>query len=188
MTVHLFGATSSPSCAGFALRKTAEDHKNAFDNDTSTAVLENFYVDDCLKSVPDAKQGRRLIPQLRDMLMRSGFRLVKWASNDRTVLDVVPPDERARSVVDCDQDHLPTERTLGVLWDMERDKFMFKVSPKEVQPTRRGILSATSSLYDPLGFVAPFILTAKFLIQDLCSKGLRWDEIVGPEEQRQWNE
>ncbi|PIK53264.1 hypothetical protein BSL78_09838 [Apostichopus japonicus] len=39
-----------------------------------------------------------------------------------------------------------------------------------------------------LGFVAPFILTAKFLIQDLCSKGLRWDEIVGPEEQRQWNE
>ncbi|XP_071810732.1 uncharacterized protein [Apostichopus japonicus] len=60
MTVHLFGATSSPSCAGFALRKTAEDHKNAFDKDTSTAVLESFYVDDCLKSVPDAEQARRL--------------------------------------------------------------------------------------------------------------------------------
>ncbi|XP_071821483.1 uncharacterized protein [Apostichopus japonicus] len=71
---------------------------------------------------------------------------------------------------------------------MERDTFMLKVSPKEVRPSRRGMLSATSSLYDPLGFVAPFILTAKFLIQDLCSKGLRWDEIVGPEEQRQWNE
>lgn len=73
---------------------------------------------------------------------------------------------------------------MRVQWDMEVDKFVFRVSPKEVQPTRRGILSATSSLYDPLGFVAPFISTAKILLQDLCHKELRWDEKVGLEEQR----
>ena len=51
MQVHLFGATSSPSCAGFALHKTVEDNQQDFDSDVGQTVLDNFYVDDCLKSV-----------------------------------------------------------------------------------------------------------------------------------------
>ena len=47
MQVHLFGATSSPSCASFALQKTAEDHKDEFDEETINTVKKNFYVDDC---------------------------------------------------------------------------------------------------------------------------------------------
>ena len=30
MTVHIFGAVSSPSCSNFALRKTANDNKDEF--------------------------------------------------------------------------------------------------------------------------------------------------------------
>ena len=37
MTVHLFGATSSSSCANFALRKTAED--NAMDYELAAATV-----------------------------------------------------------------------------------------------------------------------------------------------------
>ena len=52
MMVHLFGAVSSPSCANFALRKTAEDNKEKFNPEVINTVHKNFYVDDCLKSVP----------------------------------------------------------------------------------------------------------------------------------------
>lgn len=31
MVVHLFGATSSPSCAGFALKRTAHNNDKYFD-------------------------------------------------------------------------------------------------------------------------------------------------------------
>ena len=62
MQVHLFGATSSPSCACFALQRTAEDHKDDFDKETVKTVDKNFYVDDC------------------------EFRLTKWASNSREVM------------------------------------------------------------------------------------------------------
>ena len=31
MRVHLFGATSSPSCASFSLRRTAEDNRGTYD-------------------------------------------------------------------------------------------------------------------------------------------------------------
>jgi len=51
MQVHLFGATSSPSVCSYALRKSAEDSKEEFDGQIIETVYDNFYVDDCLKSV-----------------------------------------------------------------------------------------------------------------------------------------
>ncbi|XP_030844258.1 uncharacterized protein LOC105444708 [Strongylocentrotus purpuratus] len=186
MLVHLFGATSSPSCAGFAINKTVQDNKRDFDEGVAETVLDNFYVDDCLKSVSTREEAKKLIPQLNELLRRGGFRLTKWVSNDKEVLSTVETSERAASVVDLDLDHLPIERTLGIMWNMETDTFSFKVKPKEVPATRRGILSSMSSLYDPLGFVAPFIVTAKILLQDLCAQGKGWDEEVGQEELQRW--
>ena len=51
MTVHLFGAVSSPSCTNFAIRRNAEDHKHEFPSDVIHTVMKNYYVDDCLKSL-----------------------------------------------------------------------------------------------------------------------------------------
>lgn len=48
MTVHLFGGVWSPSCANFALRHTADDNRNEFDDEVIRCVRRNFYVDDCL--------------------------------------------------------------------------------------------------------------------------------------------
>ncbi|XP_063969477.1 uncharacterized protein LOC135157524 [Lytechinus pictus] len=186
MQVHLFGATSSPSCAGFALQRTEEDNRQDFEPEVCQIVKDNFYVDDCLKSVRSTEEAIRLIPQLCSLLRKGGFRLTKWVSNDKEVLETVPPTERAASVVDLDLDHLPIERTLGVLWNMDSDMFSFKVSPKDVPATRRGILSATSSLYDPLGFVAPFTVNAKLLLQDLCAQGLGWDEKIKDQDLQRW--
>ncbi|XP_053377557.1 uncharacterized protein LOC123564742 [Mercenaria mercenaria] len=55
MTVHLFGATSSPSCAAYSLRRTASDNAKEFSDDTVKTIERDFYVDDLLKSVTDAK-------------------------------------------------------------------------------------------------------------------------------------
>ena len=50
-------------------------------------------------------------------------------------------------------------------WDVEKDAFLFKVCEPHQPPTKRGILSAVSSLYDPLGFVCPVVLEAKKFLQ-----------------------
>ena len=42
-----------------------------------------------------------------------------------------------------------------------------------------------SSVYDPPGFVAPFILPAKIFLQDLCKK-LDWDEKIPEEDLSRW--
>ncbi|KAJ8024616.1 hypothetical protein HOLleu_34563 [Holothuria leucospilota] len=155
MQVHLFGATWSPSCAGYALQKTVEDNYQDFDADVGQTVISIFYVDDCLRSVPTIDEGRRLIPQLSELLRRGGFRLTKWFSNNKDVMSVIPPSERAESVVDLDLDHLPIEKILGMWWDMDVDNFSFKMSTRDVPLTRRGLLCAMRTLYDPLGLSPP---------------------------------
>ena len=60
MQVHLFGATSSPSYAAYALKLTADDHAHLFEPEVGSTLLKNFYVDDCLKSVPSEKGAAKL--------------------------------------------------------------------------------------------------------------------------------
>ena len=77
---------------------------------------------------------------------------------------------------------LPTERALGISWDTERDEFCFKVKAPDKKPTRRNILSIASTVFEPLGFVSPFIMPAKLVLQNLCRAGNGWDdEVSGPD-------
>ena len=43
-----------------------------------------------------------------------------------------------------------------------------------------------SSVYDPLGFAAPFLILGKLLIQQLCQGNLSWDEAIPEDMQIQW--
>ena len=126
--------------------------------------------------------------QLRSILSKGGFRLTKWLSNSSEVLDCIPRVERAPSVLGLDLDKVnpPIQRTLGLKWDLEKDEFTFKVTLRDRPNTRRGILSMMSSVYDPLGLVAPVVLTAKKLLQDLCKKKIGWDDPISDEDGERW--
>ena len=188
MMVHLFGGIWSPSCAKFALRRVAEDNASLFDNEVIQAVRRSFYVDDLLKAVKDADEAIMMQKQLTDLLARGGFHLTKWVSNSRYVLDAIPEDERSKELknVHLEDDKLPTERALGLQWDVETDRFTFNVNVKDMPSTRRGLLSTISSVYDPLGFISPYILKAKIILQRLCKDNVGWDEHVTGLNLKEW--
>jgi hypothetical protein len=48
MTVHIFGAVSSPSCANFALQQTIQNHRKKFEPCIGQFATTHFYVDDLL--------------------------------------------------------------------------------------------------------------------------------------------
>ncbi|KAK0144597.1 hypothetical protein N1851_017050 [Merluccius polli] len=190
MVVHLFGATSSPSCASFALRKCAEDNQAAFSSEATNTVLRNFYVDDCLKSVGSEKQAVALSQELQCLCAAGGFRLTKWISNSRAVLASVHEDDRAKEFkeLDLEKDCLPIERALGVQWCVESDMLKFRVSIQNKPLTRRGLLSMVSTIYDPLGFLAPLILPVKQILQELCRTKHAWDDSMPEALALQWHQ
>ncbi|XP_071951906.1 uncharacterized protein [Antedon mediterranea] len=187
MAVHLFGAKSSPSCANYALLKTAKD--NMVDAEVAESVEKNFYVDDYLKSVATEEKAIAMIKEVRSLCAQGGFNITKWSSNRRNVISSIPETDRAKELsgLDLDRDALPIERVLGVHWMIDTDSFSFKVAAREKPVSRRGILSSVSSVYDPLGFAAPFVLPAKNLLQDLCRLNLGWDEEIPTSIRDRWS-
>ena len=113
----MFGAKSSPSCANYALRRTAEDGKDRSPPEAVTTVLE--HVDDWLVSTSDEKKAITLTKYLIALCESGGSRLTKWSSNSRKVLSSLPEQERAKEIKNLDRDELPMERALGVDWWLE---------------------------------------------------------------------
>ena len=191
MTVHIFGAVSSPGCANFALKKIAEDNKDICTEMTYNFLNRNFYVDDGLISVASTKQATRIVQESMVVCSNGKLRLHKFVSNSRKVLECVPQSERATSILNYDLElgHLPTERALGVSWCTETDQLQFKMNgPKMMEArSRRQILSVIASLYDPLGLLAPFILVGKVVLQQMCHLNCGWDDPVTGELKDRWN-
>ena len=188
MKVHVFGAVSSPSCANFALRQVAEECEPTKPK-VANVIRKAFYVDDMLQSFSSESEAVAVSTETKETLQAGGFNLTKWLSNSRQVIQSMPKDDRAKEIKDLDlgSDTLPSGRVLGVQWDVEDDKLSFSHKDVEGPPTRRNILSIVSSLYDPLGMVAPFTLKAKLILQELCRRKTGWDEEAPEDQQREWN-
>ena len=52
--------------------------------------------------------------------------------------------------------------------------------------TRHGLLAVLSSVYDPLGLGAPFLLKDRLIIQRLCKNNLNWDEPIDDDTAQEW--
>ena len=165
MCMHVFGGISSLSCSNYSLKRTSNDGKDQFGLEAAKTLQNNFYVDDLLKSVAQEEQAIQLIKNVKVMCLSGVFKLTKFLSNNKRVLQFIPEKDRRKGVKDKHLvGDLPSEQALGVLWNTETDKFGFKVILKQKPMTRRELLSIISSVYDPLGLAAPFLLQGKLRV------------------------
>ena len=134
--------------------------------------MKNFYVDDLLNSTSDDQSAISLIRAVTKMCKAGEFKLVKFISNSTVVLKSLEEDQRKKGVKDADprSGELPVERALGVQWNIDEDIFGFKIAAEGKALTRRGLLSTLSTVYDPFGFVAPFILGGCIIIKNYAKK------------------
>ena len=190
MNVHLFGAVSSPSCANFALKQTAIDSRGKFEDEVANMLMRDFYVDDLLKSFKCEERATKLITDSQDMCASKGFNLTQVVSNSSKVIESIPASKRSKSMenLDLTKQNWPIERALGVTWCIESDAFCFRINLSDVPLTRRGILSSISSIYDPLGLVAPFLLKGRKVLQKITAETTRWDDDVKQEHVQEWDE
>ena len=96
----------------------------------------------------------------------------KWLSNSKEVLRQIPEADRANKI-DLDAGELPSIKTLGIVWDAEKDEFTYqsiKPDNSEVN-TKRSLLRRMATLFDPLGFLSPYIVRIKIIMQELWIHG-----------------
>ncbi len=149
-------------------------------------VLRNFYVDDCIKSCETDQEATQLVVELQKMLQEGGFRITKWVCSSPTVLNVLPDTELHPTMKSTELMSSGSERALGIKWNIETDSLGVSIVSKDKPCTRKGMLSVISSVFDPLGYVSPYVLLAKKILQEACKRKLAWDDTLPSDLQTAW--
>ena len=110
----------------------------------------------------------------KSLCKKGGFDLTKLSSNHIEVLKSIPDECRKDGVKDkhLNLGILPEDKALGVQWNIQEDTLRFIIKMNDKPATRHGLLVALSSVYDPLGLGASFLLKGRLIIQRLCKSNL----------------
>ena len=90
------------------------------------------------------------------------------------MIEDIPEKDRAKELQfdECQS------KTLGVLWTVHNDTLTFNfTSPSpDFVFTKRSVLRKIATIFDPFGFLAPYIIRAKLLMQEAWMEAVSWDE------------
>ncbi len=188
--VHPFGSAASPCVAMFTIKEHARRYRELYPRAADT-VLKSTLVDDNLDSADTVEEAQELARQLKGLYSEAGMELRKVVSNSNEVWEQFSEVERSPSLniaEICTKDlTLPLVKTLGVIYISEEDAFTFHMkTPDQQNWTKRTVLSFEAQLYDPHGLVAPYIVQARALIQDMWRAQLDWDDPLPSDILRKW--
>ena len=181
-----YGKSCAPYLALRTLQQLSVDEGGPFP-EAVRAIKHELYVDDFLCGAETVVEARQRRDQLIQLLHQGGFELKKWVSNTPQLLDDLPCENRLRR----DSLQFASEgpiNELEVAWDPYADRLRFvpPVPGNARQPTKRRVLSHIARLFDPAGWLAPIVVSAKMLMQDLWRDKLDWDAPLPDPLARRW--
>ena len=171
-----FGMTASP----FLLQATLIHHISKYKSiypETATKLLESFYVDDLTSGCETIEEAKRFIFEATTILQEAGMTLTKWRSCNDEV------NRYIKAMIE-DIPHIDnTIKILGINWDITNDTFSYNTDKllhqiTTVKPTKRNVLRSIAKVFDPMGYIAPYVITAKILMQQLSKNKLDWDTVL----------
>ena len=206
----VFGVSASPFLLNATLYHHLEKYQKSHPGLVNT-LLKSIYVDDVTYGANREEDAYQLYALSKKVFAEGGFNLRKFITSSaslrqRIITDDLlsaqqPPavDTNSR-VVEEDttytsgllDGHMPGgQKVLGVSWNPVSDLLEFDIrgiakSLQSLEPTKRNIIGFASRFYDPLGFLAPVIITLKVFFQDLCKSKLDWDDPLPSELLCKW--
>ena len=171
-----FGIVTSPFLASYVLSRHIDRFRDQYK--TGARFLRHIYVDDLITSADTLETAQTACAEIFEMMNLGSFPTHKWISNHPSVLSKIPVEKRAN--VSENSQHFA--KVLGVRWSVLEDTLEINLAeniPKyaaDATFTKRKILRDISSVFDPCGWVSPFILIGKLLMQELWKMECKWDQ------------
>ncbi|XP_076623119.1 uncharacterized protein LOC143342783 [Colletes latitarsis] len=180
-----YGTTPAPYLALRVLRQLIEDEGSSYP-DAVQVLSYQAYVDDFLFGSDDLTSLRLIHNQTIQLLQKGGFSLCKCASNDSRLLSDIDEANHGLAVsksLQVDENI----SVLGLTWNSVTDQFQFHaLTPGNQITTKREMFSSIAKLFDPMSWVAPFVVLANILLQQLWSLKCDWDDTVPPDYLQEW--
>ena len=184
----IWGAASS----GFLLAATLREHFKRTQPPCSE-LGASLYADDFLLSFIDEQQATDFTDRIRKVLADAGMSLAKWKTNSVNVTQHLINTGVDPTGLDSSENDVL--KVLGLSWSPKEDSFRFTVSGlgdrfREAPGlTKRAVLGLVASVYDPLGWMMPYLIRGKIIVQKMWEKTLEWNQPVNDEirsELSQW--
>ncbi|XP_026672465.1 uncharacterized protein LOC113464792 [Ceratina calcarata] len=142
-------------------------------------------------------EARQRVHQAIDINKFANWEMHGWASNSTEVLKGLKTDNNPGRLIGVDSGTCGVEKVLGLRWANSNDQLGFNFNPGKIsediyngkkKPTKREFLGVIMSVFDPLGFLTPFTIQSRILMQYIWSSGIGWDEVLRDEEFTHWQQ
>ena len=207
----VFGLRPSPAILGAVISHHLNKYKETIP-ELVNKMQESLYVDDLVSGTSTVEEAISFYSEAKGVMSAAGMNLRKWKSNSEKLLDHIKESEKGDSlqpskgeVAEEDESFAKattgyitktgddTIKLLGVAWNSSSDEFTFDYTEllkyvESLNFTKRSLLKFTAKLFDPLGFLSPYVIQLKILFQRLCIDHKNWDDPLHGEVQRKWRE
>ncbi|GFY36932.1 integrase catalytic domain-containing protein [Trichonephila clavipes] len=177
----LFGINSSP----FLLTATMKYHLKKYSSlspQTHELLNKFLYVDDVLGGQSTVSSAYTTSVECVQIFNEANIPLHKWATNSAELRELwekngFSTETSSNSI----GQNMINYKVLGISWDTDRDVFYFDIESllsfiSKRTDTKRFLLQVAGRIFDPLGFIAPYVIRLKILIQSIWETGLLWDQ------------
>ncbi|GFT77087.1 reverse transcriptase domain-containing protein, partial [Nephila pilipes] len=187
----MFGVNMSPFLLSATIKHHIEKYREQYP--AATEMLDTcLYVDDVISGADDISQALKISKDADTIMKDASMKLRKWNSNDQALmktweyegLETHPRHSENNSGVQ-------SSKVLGTPWNVIHDYFTIDVkglleldTSKPV--TKRIVLQSAGKIYDPVGFLSPYTIKLKCLLQELWLRKLAWDDELPPDIYATW--
>ena len=121
------------------------------------------------------EEAKEFFVSARNILQEAGMNLRKWGTNNIEMRKI------------C-KDSGIISKVLGIIWNKQTDELSIQIpqNKETVHATKRNILQLTASVFDPMGFLSPFTIIPRIILQDIWKLKLGWDQNVPDELEQKW--
>ena len=109
----------------------------------------------------------------------AGFKLCKWRSSRPEVLEDEEPAPEMKDFRAKNDAGEEVGKLLGMRYSFSADEFSYAPDEEKAKmdvETKRQMLQVIASFFDPLGFLDPFIVWARLILQKVMKMQIGWDE------------
>ena len=191
---HVWGINSSPYIALHAIQRLIEENPTKASRLTLEAIENNRYMDDLLITAESLADIKVISRESKSLFETRGFRLCKWSANHlaKPVLLSIPKCDLGSNIreIDLGSNSMPDSKALGLIWDVEKDCLKVHCNKNLTMParlSRREMLRFLAGHFDPLGFVAPYLLGGKLILHRAACAGIGWDDELPKDMMIDWS-
>ena len=173
-----FGVISSP----FLLSATIKYHLQKINSQFAKLIQRDMYMDNMITGARTFEEAKLLYTDAKNIFATASMNLREWASNSQQFMGFIPHEDKASNVSGL-------YKILGINWNILTDEFSISkpfIHKLQHVSTKREVLQAVASIFDPLGYFSPTILEAKVFIRELWAHKCNWDDQIDDKQQQEW--